>query len=166
MVIEVDDSGWGDLIGGVIIVMRRVETDEKHVGLIPVEYFRSPQFKYQEYLRAATQIILEGLDVLKTSTDEAIHICTGFVFSSARETLNELGYKVREVKITGATQELAESEFIKHLAKMKVGKPKNIASMRSFKGFLDWVKEDLDSREKYVKTGWSSWNKYREEMQS
>ena len=37
MVVEVDDSGWGDLIGGVVIVMRRVETDESHVGEVPLE---------------------------------------------------------------------------------------------------------------------------------
>lgn len=166
MVIEIDDSGWGDLVGGVVIVMRRVETDENHVGLIPMEYFRDPHFKYQEYLRAATQIILEGLDILEASTSEELHICTGFIFSSARETLEELGYKVREVKITGATQELAEAEFIKSLAEMGTGKPNKIASMRSFNGFLDWVKEDPDGRERYVKTGWSSWNKYREEMRS
>lgn len=164
MVIEVDDSGWGDLVGGVVIVMRRAEADMNHVGLIPVEYFRDPHFKYQEYLRVATQIILEGLDILEVSTGEELHVCTGFVFLSARETLKELGYKVREVKITGATQELAESEFIKSLAEMGIGKPKKIAAMRSFKGFLDWVKEDPDGRERYVKTGWSSWRKYREEM--
>ncbi|MFH0849791.1 MAG: hypothetical protein V1924_02480 [Candidatus Bathyarchaeota archaeon] len=164
--IEVDDSGWGDLVGGVVIVMMRVETDENHVGMIPGEYFRDPHFKYQEYLRVATQIILEGLDILEASTGEEIHVCTGFIFSSARETLEELGYKVREVKIMGATQEFAESEFIKSLAEIGVGKPNKIASMRSFKGFLDWVKEDPAGRERYVKTGWSSWNKYREEMRS
>jgi len=47
----VDDSGWGDLIGGVVIVMRRVETGETHVGEIPLELFREPEFKYKEYLR-------------------------------------------------------------------------------------------------------------------
>ncbi|MFH2109785.1 MAG: hypothetical protein ABIJ47_00840 [Candidatus Bathyarchaeota archaeon] len=166
MVIEVDDSGWGDLVGGVVIVMRRVETGENHVGLIPVEYFRDAQFKYQEYVRAATQVILEGLDILEASTSEELHVCTGFIFSSARETLEELGYKVREVKITGATQELAEAEFIKSLADMGIGKQKKIASMRSFNGFLEWVKEDPEGRERYVKTGWSSWRKYREEMHS
>jgi hypothetical protein len=166
MVIEVDDSGWGDLIGGAVIVMRRVETDEKHVGLIPLDYFREPNFKYQEYLGAATQIILEGIEALGVSPSEELHICTGFIFSSAREALEELGFKVRQAKITGATQELAESEFIKSLAEIGVGKPENIASMRSFNGFLAWVQEDPAGRERYVKTGWSSWRKYREMMNS
>jgi hypothetical protein len=166
VVIEADDSGWGDLLGGVVIVLRRVETDERYVDLIPLSYFREPDFKYQEYLRVATQIILEGLDALEASQTEEVHVCTGYVLSSAREGLKELGYTVREVKIVGATQELAESEFIKSLARMGVGEPEKIASMRSFRGFLDWVKGDPEVREKYVKTGWSSWRRYREEMLS
>jgi hypothetical protein len=164
MVIEVDDSGWGDLLGGVVIVLRRVETDEEHADLIPINYFREPDFKYQEYLRVATQIILDGLDALEASRTEEIRVCTGFILSSARESLKELGYKVQEAKIKGATQELAESEFIKSLVRMGVGEAEKIVSIRSFRGFLDWVKEDLESRERYVKTGWSSWRKYREEM--
>ncbi|TRO54266.1 hypothetical protein E2P71_04570 [Candidatus Bathyarchaeota archaeon] len=163
--IEVDDSGWGDLIGGAVIVMRRVETGETHVGRIPLEYFREPNFKYQEYLRAATQITLEGLDALKAPNSEPIHVCTGFILSAARETLKELGYDVHEAKITGATQELAETEFIESLSELGVGKPKDIAAMRSFNGFLDWVKENPATRERYVKTGWSSWRKHSEELQ-
>jgi hypothetical protein len=163
LVIEVDDSGWGDLVGGVVIVMRRVETGEKHVGQIPLEYFREPQFKYQEYLRVAAQIIVEGLDALAASKDEPIHVCTGYVFTAARETLRELGYHVCEVKITGATQELAEHEFVKSLVAIGVGPSEMVASMRSFSGFLEWVKKDQGGREKYVKTGWSSWSRYRGE---
>jgi hypothetical protein len=42
-----------------------------------------------------------------------------------------------------------------------VGTQRKVVSMRSFNGFLGWVMEDLAARERYVKTGWSSWNKYR-----
>ena len=65
MVIEVDDSGWGDLIGGTVIVLRRVETGENHWGEIPMELFQGDEFKYKAYLRSATQIILEGIDALE-----------------------------------------------------------------------------------------------------
>ena len=162
MVVEVDDSGWGDLIGGVVIVMRRVETGESHVGEIPLDLFRKPEFKYKEYLRFATQILLEGIDELGVTPEEPLHICTGYVFSSAKETLMELGYRVKEVKITGATQELAENAFVESLVRLGVGSHREIAGMRSFDGLLEWVHEDLEHRERFVKTGWKSWARHRE----
>ena len=156
-----DDSGWGDLIGGVVIVMRRVETGETHAGDIPLELFREPEFKYKEYLGAATQIILEGIENLGIELGEPLHVCTGYIFSSAKEVLMELGYKVKEVKITGATQELAEKTFVESLVGLGVGSRWEIAEMRSFDGFLEWVHEDLGHRERFVKTGWRSWSKHR-----
>jgi len=161
MVIEIDDSGWGDLIGGVVIVLRRVETNECYKGEIPIEFFRAKEFKYKIYLRYTTQIILEGLDVLKALKTEPIHICTGYIFSHAKDTLNELGYTVKEVKITGSTQQLAEKSFIESLVKKDVGSYDEIARMRSFNGFKEWLNEDLYNREKYVKSGWKNWRKHR-----
>ncbi len=163
MVIEVDDSGWGDLVGGVVIVLRRVETSEDHSGEIPLELFQGVEFKYKGYLRSTTQIILEGLDKLQASTDEAIHICTGYVFTHARDTLIELGYRVTEVKIVDATQDLAEHRFIESLVSKGLGTKGELFAMRSFNGWLKWVKQDLANREKYVKTGWGNWPKHRDE---
>ena len=162
MVVEIDDSGWGDLLGGVVIVMRRVGTDETHVGEIPLEMFQEKEFKYKAYLRATTMIILNGIDELGIKRSEPLHICKGYVFTSAKETLREMGYKVVESKITGKTQELAEEEFLKSLERLGLGSIDRLREIRSFKGFLSWVKEDLPYREKYVKTGWKSWVKHRE----
>jgi maltoporin len=163
MVIEVDDSGWGDLIGGAVIVMRRVETNEEHTGEIPPELFKSEEFKYKTYLRYATQIILEGIDALSAEKTEPIHICTGYIFDHAKDTLKELGYKVTEVKIEGKTQDLAERTFIESLERQGIGSFSEVAAMRSFNGFLDWVKEDLEDRERFVKTGWKNWPRHRDE---
>ena len=157
-----DDSGWGDLIGGTVIVLRRVETGESHWGEIPLELFQGSEFKYKAYLRSATQIILEGIDTLNVPTDEAIHICTGYVFTHAKDALKELGFKVTEVKIVDETQTLAESRFIESLVRLELGSKGELASIRSFNGFLEWVKADLEGRERYVKTGWSSWPKHRD----
>ena len=164
MVIEVDDSGWGDLIGGAVIVLRRVETDESYTGEIPLELFKEEEFKYKTYLRNATQIILEGLDALDIQKTEPIHICTGYVFEHAKDTLRELGYKLTEVKITGKTQDLAERTFIESLVEQGIGSFSELAGRRSFNGFLEWVKEDLQNREQYVKTGWKNWAKHRDEL--
>jgi hypothetical protein len=164
MVVEVDDSGWGDLVGGVVIVMRRVETGEDYWGEIPLEMFQGSEFKYKGYLRVATQIILDGLDTLEVPKEEAIHICTGYVFTHAKDTLIELGYPVTEVKIEGATQTLAENRFIESLVAKGLGSKPELFSKRSFNGWLQWVKQDLEDREKYVKTGWDNWPKHRDQQ--
>ena len=108
MVIEIDDSGWGDLIGGVVLVLRRSKTDEKYTDEIPSELFKQNEFQYKTYLRFATQIILEGLDALNVSKSEEIHICTGYIFDVAKDTLKELGYKIKEKKIKLEEFELAD----------------------------------------------------------
>jgi hypothetical protein len=161
MVIEVDDSGWGDLLGGVVIVMRRKETNQVYVEEIPIELFQGPEFKYKVYLRYTLEIIIKGISHLEIQKEEPIHICTGYIFTIAREGLEELGFTVVSVKIEGPTQELAENEFLKHLEKLGVGKNSEIRKIRSFTGFINWLKEDLEKREKYVKTGWNSWPRLR-----
>jgi hypothetical protein len=161
MVVEVDDSGWGDLIGGVVIVLRRVSTDESYSGEIPLELFSSEAFKYKVYLKYATQIVLQGLEELNVPKIEPIQICTGYIFSQTKKTLKELGYTVIEAKITGKTQEFAEKSFIKSLVKMGIGSYDQVESMRSFNGFKEWVNEDLINREKFVKSGWKNWLKHR-----
>jgi hypothetical protein len=163
MVIEIDDSGWGDLIGGVVIILNRIETEEYYTDEIPVELFKQDEFEYKTYLRYATHIILEGLDSLKVPKSEEIHICTGYIFEHAKDTLSELDYKIIEKKIIGKTQTIAEKAFIESLVKQEIGTFQEIAEMRSFNGFLAWVKHDLKSRERYVKTGWKNWVKHREE---
>lgn len=161
MVVEIDDSGWGDLLGGVIIVLRRNESNDSFSGEIPLEMFQGTEFKYQEYLRIATQIILEGIDQLQVFITEPIRICTGYVFTTAKKTLHDLGYDYKEVKIIGKTQDYAENEFIKSLVRLGVGEYHEVREMRSFNGFISWVKQDLDKREQFVKTGWKSWKRHR-----
>jgi hypothetical protein len=142
--------------------MRRVETGKFHSGEIPLHLFRGRRFKTKEYLDKAVEIVLEGVDRLKVSKDEPIHICTGYVLSKAREILDNKGFNVRRVNIIGPTQRLAEKTFIDSLVRLSIGEYSTIASMRSFDSFLKWVLEDLSTRERYVKTGWSSWSRLKE----
>jgi hypothetical protein len=53
--------------------------------------------------------------------------------------------------------------FISSLVKIGVGDKERVAEIRSFDSFLDWVHADLQSRERFVKTGWSSWPRLRRE---
>ena len=143
--------------------MRRVETGESHVGEVPLELFQGEAFKEKQYLDKAAKIVFQGVDTLNVSKDEPIHICPGYILSTARDALKDNGFKITQKKIKGATQELAERAFINSLVKIGVGNKERVAEIRSFNSFLDWVHSDLQSRERYVKTGWSSWPRLRRE---
>ncbi len=157
MVVEVDDSGWGDLIGGAVIVMRRIGTNEKFVGEIPVEAFQGPAFKAKAYLSYVLVIAREGAEALSITKGEPIHICTGYILSEVRKAFTNEGYKIIPCKITGTTQEIAEEEYIKHLSRLGVGTMDQVKHLRGFNKSLAWVLHDVDKRERFVKTGWKAW---------
>lgn len=148
-------------MGGAVIVMRRVETGEAYVGEVPLELFRGERFGDQLYLEKAVELVLRGVEALKVAKDEPIHVCTGYILSRAREVLRERGFNVVSAKIRGETQALAEGEFVRSLVRMGVGDEATVKGMRSFNAFLDWVLEDLEGRERYVKTGWRAWSRLR-----
>ncbi len=142
--------------------MRRVETGESYSGEISLDLFQGGTFKSKAYLVQSLKVVAEGMERLRVSQDEPIHICTGYILSKVREALIEEGYTVEAVKIAGLTQELAEREFLKSLVRLGIGDMITVASMRSFNSFLAWVHEDLVERERFVKTGWASWPRLRE----
>ena len=146
------------------MVMRRIETGESYSGEITLDQFQGTAFKTKAYLVQALKVVAEGMEELRVSQDEPIHICTGYILSRAREALNEEGYTVEGVKIVGLTQEMAEREFLKSLVRLGIGDMTVVASMRSFNSFLAWVHEDLGERERFVKTGWNSWPRLRKGM--
>lgn len=137
--------------------MRRVDTDERYSGVVPLEHFQGSAFKEKRYLRSVTNLVKEGFDKLKIMKDEPLHVCTGYILSEARNALINEGYNVILSRITGITQEYAENEFIKSLVWLGIGTEPEIKKMRNFKGFMKWIHQDINSREKYVKTGWAAW---------
>jgi hypothetical protein len=143
-------------------VMRRIETDERYVGEVPLELFQEGRFQNKEYLERTVEVIIDGIKQLGITQEERIHICSGYILSDARELLYSMGYTVVNKKIVGVTQEFAEKEFVKSLTRLGVGDEANVASMRNFDSFLEWALENLEERERFTKTGWSSWPRLRE----
>lgn len=144
--------------------MRRVETGEVYSGEIPLEYFKEDKFKDKNYLDASVEIVTKGIKKINITKNEPILICRGYVLSNIREYLNSKGYDIREKKITGLTQEFAEMEFKKSLVKLGVGSLKDVESLRNFYNYIEWIKKDIPSRERFVKTGWSSWKKWKKKI--
>ena len=157
MVVEVDDSGWGDLVGGAVIVLRRLGKNEKYVGEVPVEAFQGQAFKAKAYLPHVLRIVREGAEALGITTDEPLHVCTGYILSEVRKALANEGYRVVPSRIVGVTQEFAEEEYIKHLSRLGVGASEEAKRIRGFDNSLAWVLRDVDKRERLVKTGWKAW---------
>jgi hypothetical protein len=143
--------------------MRRVNSDEIFVEEIPLQLFQNDKFNKQLYLDEAAKIVFEGLKALKVSKTELIHVCTGYIFSKASKELKSEGFDLSNRRITGKTQELAEREFVKSLVRLGIGDEANVLKMRNFNSLLRWVRENLRGRERFVKTGWKSWAKYRKD---
>ena len=129
------------------------------MGEIPVELFQGNRFKEKHYLERAVEIVLKGLDALGAGPEEPIHICRGYVLSRVRETLRGRGYGVVPSKIVGETQRMAEEAFIKSLRRMGVSGAPLDAGRRRFLSLLRWIHQDLEARERFVKTGWPSWER-------
>ncbi len=146
--------------------MRRVETGEYHSGEVPLDLFQGPVFKEQLYLEKVLEIAVEGIEQLQITKGESLHVCSGYILSKVRDELQAEGYEIVTVKITGPTQNLAEREFKRSLVRLGVGDAETVSEMRSFDAYIGWVMEDLDGRERFVKTGWKAWPRLKEDRDS
>lgn len=162
--IEIDDSGWGDLILGVVIGAHKLPDHKFMDRRIPVSCFQTPNFENKQYLDYAVKIADEIIDIMQPDRQTRFKVCSGYILSSIRKHLTEKGFLVEKVEVTGELQELVERSYIKWCK--EVGVPaESLQPKKRFWTFLNWVKENPAERKKLVKTGWKSWNqKWREEI--
>jgi hypothetical protein len=160
--IQIDDAGSGSLVGGTIIGMLRVETQDFYYDVIPVKYFTSPNFEQKKYVEYCTKIIIDGIKNLNIDKMEPIEICQGYIFDNARNYLKESGYNFKSTKISEPLQTIIEHTFIDYA--IGLGIPLDYLDYTKypfhFHRLLKWVFADLKIREKLCKTGWKSWKKY------
>ena len=162
--ILIDDSGWGDLILGVVIGALKPPDRRYRERRIPVSSFQPPNFENKKYLDDAVKIADEIVEVMQPDAEARFKVCSGYVLSSVRMRLRERGFKVEEVEIVGELQEMVERGYVRWC--IEVGVPEErLEETRRFRTLLDWVEESPDLREGLVKTGWASWKrKWREEV--
>jgi len=158
-IIQIDDSLWGSLVGGVMIGMYHTGTKQFYSEIIPVTYFRKGQFDKKTYLAKASTIVLKGFSILESANH--IQVCRGYSLKGVRETLRKMKNKTVEcIEITGSLQSLLEQASAKYLHRIGLPLSSGGAHCISFEKQLEWVKEK-PKRVKFVKTGWKSWkNKY------
>jgi methionine synthase II (cobalamin-independent) len=165
--ILIDDAGWGDLILGVVIgALKRPA--HRYIPIsymerrIPVSSFQPPNFENKRYLDDAIKIAEEIVKAMQPDTETRFKVCSGYVLSSIRRHLQDQGFNVEEVEITGELQEMVERSYVRWC--IEVGVPaERLVDERRFSTLLEWVAEKPEIREKLVKTGWKSWKqKWRE----
>ena len=162
--ISIDDSGWGDLLLGVVIGAHKLPDHKYMDRRISITCFQSPNFENKLYLDEAVKIAEEIVEVMRPDTETRFKVCSGYVLSSIREYLEKRGFYVEKVEITGELQELVEASYIEWCKELGI-QTENLTGKGRFWTFLEWIKENPAEREKLVKTGWKSWKqKWRKEV--
>lgn len=160
--IQIDDAGSGSLLGGTIIGIYRVETDEYAYGVIPLSHYQGEAFQRKEYIHYVVGLVQDLFPRLRVNKEETIQVCQGYMFESLNQWLKEEGYSFTNTKIGEPLQSVVEKTFDEYA--ISLGLPKEFIAYTKypfhFHRILKWVYADYESRSKLCKTGWKSWKKY------
>lgn len=162
--IQIDDSGWGSLLGGVLVGGYNTGTGKFFHALLEPNLFQGEVFKSQSYKAMAVWLTLENID--KLGPAKRLEICRGYVLDGVYRFYSEMVHKVLKntphkiirAEIGDPLQSYLEEKFAQHLHHFGVPKNSSGAHCLSFDDQLNWIQENPDKL-RYVKTGWSSWNK-------
>lgn len=167
--IQIDDAGWGSLVGGVVIGACRVESPRTQHAFkeVPVTYFQGETFKKKLYLGVAADLALELMDELLVMKTEEVKVCTGYVLEAIRIKLMAEGYQVTPAKIGEPLQTLIEQELLDRV--LAIGVDTDLETLTTKQGLyfwqcVNWLKggdmdgQALPQREKHCKTGWASYS--------
>lgn len=160
--IQIDDAGSGSLLGGTIIGVLRVETNEFMYEIIPLDYYREESFQKKAYISYVIPLIKKMFKNLNVKKQEMIEICRGYMFDELSLWLENNDYKFIKTEIKDPLQTKIEDAFEKYA--INLGLPKELISYTKypfhFHRILKWVYADYPNRHLLCKTGWKSWKKY------
>lgn len=169
MTIQIDDAGWGSLVGGVLIGACCKESPQTRHAFreVDVAFFQGGAFAHKLYLAEAGDAALALMVRLGVPLDEPIEICTGFILRAAQARLAQEGYQVTSTKIGDPLQTLIEREFLNRILALGVLTDLEILTQKQglyFWQCVHWLKggdvetaASLPEREKHCKTGWSAY---------
>jgi len=170
MTIQIDDAGWGSLVGGVLIGACREESPKTQHAFreVPVAYFQGPAFAQKHYLQQGLACAKELMEELRVPFDEPVHVCTGYVLEAVRAGLRAEGYQVIPSKIGDPLQTLIEQELLDRVTGLGVETDLEILTTKQglyFWQCLRWVKGgDINAiggrqdRIIHCKTGWATFD--------
>lgn len=171
--IQIDDAGWGSLVGGVLIGACRAESPQTQHAFreVPVQFFQGKAFEKKLYLDAAANAAADLMEELRVSKTEEVMLCTGHVLGAVRTRLTGEGYQVTLTKIGEPLQTLIEMELLNRVVALGVETSLEILTTKQglyFWQCIRWLKGgDVDGtvipvREGQCKTGWASYSTWAE----
>jgi len=161
--VQIDDAGSGSLIGGTCIGFYYPKKNIFKYDMIPLDYYTAENCKNKAYQEYVINIFKKVSKEFPISKNELIEVCQGYIFDKLREYLSLNNYNWKSVKIEGVLQEKIEETFNKYA--ISLGLPESYISYTKypfhFHKLLRWIYADYDNREVLCKTGWQSWQKYK-----
>lgn len=152
-------GGWGDLILGVVIGALKLPDHEYMERRIPSSSFQPPNFENKRYLHDAVKIAEEIVDAMRADKETRFKVARSLsreLLSGLRAYLQNRGFSVKEVEITGELQATVEKGYVEWCA--EAGVPlERLKGEGRFWTILEWVAEEPKIREKLVKAGWRRW---------
>ena len=162
--IEIDDAGTGDLVGHAFIGFRDTITGKIIYQSVPVDLYKEDEDKKKHILepkKHILKVVIKALRILNHKEGDRILLCRGNCFDLVREYFdqNEIYYEAAVVE--GVLQEAVEGRLIQHLRQLGVSSKKltTEAGFQRYFVLFNWVCQDFPNRERYVKTGFPSWEK-------
>lgn len=124
-VIEIDDAGCGNLVGGIVIGAYRPGDPPRYESrLIGPDLFDG-----NGAVRAAAAEAVASLVASLDGDGAEVVLCTSDVFDAAAAALASAGRPVRRAAIGGPLQDLVEADFIAHLRRL--GLPAHVERIAS-----------------------------------
>jgi hypothetical protein len=168
--IQIDDTGWGSLIGGVLVGVYRDESAEFTYGVVAPKFFQGEAFAAKAYIAEGGVQVAACFEHLHVRADEKILCCTGYVLDGVCEWLAARGYKFERGKITGPLQGRIEGALQDYLAGLGFAVDYKTLTQADKKGLfwwkqVQWLKggdvnatRPVPERVALCKTGWASFN--------
>ncbi|MFX0023845.1 MAG: hypothetical protein ACFE9S_16080 [Candidatus Hermodarchaeota archaeon] len=159
--IEIDDAGTGDLVGDAFIGFRDTKTGKILFRSVPVGLYNKDNKDNGLANKHIVKVVINALRKLKHGKGDRILLCRGNCFDLVRDYFNENNIYYEPAIIEGKLQDAVEGRFIQHLRKLGV-KSRNLTKESGIERYFilfNWVCRDFQNRERFVKTGFPSWNK-------
>jgi len=165
--IQIDDAGWGSLVGGMLIGACRVESPKTQHEFVEIHVsaFQGTGFELKTYHYLAAEAAETLMKRLRVPPEEPILMCTGYVLDGAYDRLVGNIYNVRRGKVGEPLQTLIESAWLQHI--QTLGVETDLETLTEKQGLyfwqcVKWLKGGdlngpaLPAREKLCKTGWGT----------
>jgi len=159
--IEIDDAGTGDLCGDAFIGFRDMNTGKIIFQSVPVGLYTKESREDDGPRKHIKKIVIKGLRALNHREGDRILLCRGNCFDLVREYFDENEIYYEPAIVEGKLQDAVEGRFMQHLRRLGV-RSHNLTMDSGIKRYFilfNWVCKDFPNRERYVKTGFPSWEK-------